>query len=304
MPVQLAVTRNVPYSSDSINPKLQLDLYVNTSDTNTTRSTASTLQPSKPQLPLLIYIHGGLWADGDKNAHCNIALTLAKRCQAHVAVINYRLLKTDKVHWPVYIHDVIHALVWLQQAENRKTYQFDVSTTMLVGHSVGATMASLIAVTTDVRPDDVSSDAMRQLRASIDGIVCLQGMYNLSAYVQRYADWASAVTDPLGTKDTSTWQEPHRYLTQLAEMDNGSSADTTDSHLRWLILHSPDDEWVNTEQSTEFTEQLKAVYGADAVESHTDITGGHHDVVKNIGLTNDKITDLITKFVLSVVRPS
>ena len=304
MPVTVQVTRHIPYTDDRSNPKLQLDLYGNVSGKGNAAASAS--QSSASALPLIVYIHGGLWADGDKNAHCNIGLTLAERCNAHVATINYRLLKTDKVHWPVYIHDVIHALLWLQQQKNLEPFGLNVSTTLLVGHSVGASMAALIAMTDDVRPSDVRAETMHSLQASISGIVCLQGMFDLTAYVERFANWASAVTGPL-TEDKSTWQEPQKYIQQLAESKSGNETKQSaivNAHLRWLILHSPDDEWVNTEQSTDFADQLSKVYGAHAVTLHTDITGGHHDVVKNIGMVNDKATELTCKFIASVASSS
>ncbi len=63
---------------------------------------------------MLVFVHGGAWQRGDKEAHGNINVgpTLSKTTESVVVSINYRL--SPDVKYPEHIRDVATALHWIR----------------------------------------------------------------------------------------------------------------------------------------------------------------------------------------------
>ena len=90
--------------------------------------------------PLIIFVHGGAWSHGDKNAYKFVGEAFS-RFGYDVAVMNYHLAPEYK--FPSYIDDLAVALNYLEQQQSR----LGISTAKiaLMGHSAGAfNIASLL----------------------------------------------------------------------------------------------------------------------------------------------------------------
>lgn len=131
------VEENVEYKINRKGNSLTLDLY-------TPKNASST------PLPVLIYVHGGGWIEGDKMIHADdyVENTIRKLMDRQYAVIsiNYTLLN-DQTHFPLPLEDTKDAVRWVRK--NAEKYNFDVNNIGLFGASAGAHLSLLTAYTPD-----------------------------------------------------------------------------------------------------------------------------------------------------------
>src|SRR5687768_12543691 len=95
-------------------------------------------------LPLVVWIHGGGWRQGDK-ARC-LALPLLAHGYA-VASINYRL--SGEAQFPAQIHDCKAAIRWLRA--NAKEHGIDADRIGVWGSSAGGHLVALLGTSGDVK---------------------------------------------------------------------------------------------------------------------------------------------------------
>jgi acetyl esterase/lipase len=125
LPAGFKAVKDISYA-DNENARQKLDLYV---------------PESKPAelLPIVVYVHGGGWEGGHKDAAevLNAFLTDGRFAAASVG---YRL--TNESHWPDQIHDCKAALRWI--ANHGAEYGIDASRIALFGISAGGHLVSLL----------------------------------------------------------------------------------------------------------------------------------------------------------------
>jgi len=95
------------------------------------------------QAPLVMFIHGGSWRNGDRN-NCKVAW-LAEKGYA-VASIEYRV--STEALFPAQIHDCKGALRWLRAHSSK--YGYDASKVVVSGSSAGGHLAALMGTSGDV----------------------------------------------------------------------------------------------------------------------------------------------------------
>ncbi len=101
----------------------------------------------KTALPLIVFIHGGGWAARDKtDAQRHVPPYVASGNYIG-ASIGYRL--TGVAQWPAQIYDCKAAIRWLKA--NAKKYNIDPERIGVWGASAGGQLASLLAVSGDVK---------------------------------------------------------------------------------------------------------------------------------------------------------
>jgi arylformamidase len=127
--VELAVPYDPAAPAD---PKRQLDLYL----------------PGGRDFPLVVFVHGGGWAWGDRtqsfggaDIYRNIGRFLASQ-GIGAAVIGYRLVWP--MDWQSQVGDVARAVAWVQAHAADKGGRAD--RVFLMGHSAGAQLAARVAV--------------------------------------------------------------------------------------------------------------------------------------------------------------
>lgn len=131
-PENITVHRNLEYAVED-GQSLQLDLYL----------------PAETKIapPLMVWIHGGGWRNGDK-ANVNPAILRLSSEGYAVASINYRL-KDLSIH-PKNIHDCKGALRWLRA--HAAEYGYDPERVAVGGGSAGGHLSLLLGMSSDV-PD-------------------------------------------------------------------------------------------------------------------------------------------------------
>lgn len=143
---------NVFYGSDASQPDHELQ----TLDVYWSRSPAKRLE----KRPVIIYLHGGGWAFGDKSDINGKADHFVPNGFGFVS-INYRL------RWDYQLfdqlEDVVAAILWVRK--NATTYGFDDSRVVLMGHGAGGHLASLIG--TDGRHLKGQGLSLKDIRAVV-----------------------------------------------------------------------------------------------------------------------------------------
>lgn len=136
-------------------PRQKLDIYWPTPTRTDNRQSG---------LPVIVFIYGGSWQDGDKDGYSFVGRALASRGFL-VAVPDYRLV--PQVRYPTFLEDNAAAVKWV--IDNAAEYGGDPSRIVLVGHSAGAYNAAMLAL--DER-------WLGSARRNVKGFVGLAGPYD------------------------------------------------------------------------------------------------------------------------------
>ena len=137
LPEIAKVSEDIVYKTNRKGKPLALDLYIPKNATT-------------EKLPVLIYVHGGGWIEGDKVVHADnyLETTIQKLMAKQYAVIsiNYTLL-SDSIHFPLPLEDTKDAVRWVRK--NAEKYNLDTNNIGLFGASAGAHLSLLAAYTPD-----------------------------------------------------------------------------------------------------------------------------------------------------------
>ncbi|HTR00265.1 MAG TPA: alpha/beta hydrolase, partial [Candidatus Acidoferrum sp.] len=125
VPAQAAMTKDIVYATVDGKP-LKLDLYM----------------PTTKASPLVVYVHGGVWRNGDKSAGAAFAERLVGAGFA-VASVDFR--QTTAAPFPANIHDIKAAVRFLRAKAG--DYGYDAERIAIAGESSGAHLALLTGVT-------------------------------------------------------------------------------------------------------------------------------------------------------------
>lgn len=137
LPERTAFSENIIYKTNSAGSPVRLDIYKPKTSVS-------------GKLPVVIYVHGGAWAKGDKTVRADnyIESFILKLVEKNFAVISidYTLV-SDKIHFPLPIEDTKDAVRWVRK--NAEKYNFDPDNIGYFGASSGAHLSLLAAYTSD-----------------------------------------------------------------------------------------------------------------------------------------------------------
>ncbi|CAO1636584.1 unnamed protein product [Parajaminaea phylloscopi] len=234
--------------------------------------------------PLVIFIHGGAWRTGSPEDHSQLGASLTQHGVA-VAVVGYRLsLKAEDESapegssgytnpHPTHIEDVFAALrLLLVDGARREQCPYDTQRAILVGHSVGAWMASAVFLNSEGQqvPDHASrpipalgrnGHETQLIRSSIVACVLLDGIYDLTSLLEEYPSYSGFVGQAIPDlhqrrgmelASATSWPLPH-----------GSGDSGRCPHV--YIAHSADDELLTFRQSVEMASHICDLLGAAGV---------------------------------------
>lgn len=174
--------------------------------------------------PIVVFWYGGSWQQGRKGQYRFVGAALAER--GFITVIpDYRLY--PQVKFPALMEDGASAVAWASQ--HARELGGDESRIVLMGHSAGAHMASLLAL------DDQYLARAGVRRESIVGLVGLSGPYALDPNT---AALRAIFSEPSTPAD---WQ-PVRFV-------SGRAPPT-------LIIHGLNDRVVSVAQAEAFRDAL------------------------------------------------
>jgi acetyl esterase/lipase len=119
--------------------------------------------PAPHPVPVVLFVHGGSWQEGDKSSYTFAGRALA--AQGFLTfVINYRL--HPKHRYPAFVDDVDLALRWA--ADNAKSFGGDPHKIFAMGHSAGAYNVAMA----------VLSNRYAAARPKLAGVVTLAGPFD------------------------------------------------------------------------------------------------------------------------------
>jgi acetyl esterase/lipase len=228
VPEGVKVERNLDYAGNGL-PRQRLDLY----------------RPERAEgpLPLVVWVHGGAWQNGSKEA-CR-AVFLSARGFA-VASINYRL--TDAAPFPAQIEDCRAAVRWLRA--NASKYKIDPDRIGVWGGSAGGHLVALLGTAGE--------------ETGWDGV---GGNSGVSARVQAVCDFFGPADFTAMIEGTNRPFPPDGAIAKLMggppreKLDLARKASPVTYASRddppFLIVHGDHDTTVPLRQSQTFAERLK-----------------------------------------------
>ncbi len=145
------ITSDIPYVAQKL-------------DQTSTRQTLDAYRPNNLELaPVILYVHGGGWAFGDKKDVHVKPNYFTLNGLAFVSM-NYRLRWDYKVYDQVV--DIVSVIKWIQ--ESGAEYGLDAEKIVLMGHGAGGHLVSLVmADSSYLRAEGISSSAVKAV-VSID----------------------------------------------------------------------------------------------------------------------------------------
>jgi acetyl esterase/lipase len=146
------------------NPKQKLDLYL-----------PAKRSSSKP-LPVVAFIHGGGWVNGDRVGYAAAAIQMARTGDYATAAIGYRL--TKEAGWPAQIHDCKAAIRWIRG--HAKEHNLDPERIAVWGSSAGGHLSSLLGTSGDVKEMEGGLGPFTSLSSRVQCVVNLCGPEDFS----------------------------------------------------------------------------------------------------------------------------
>ena len=146
--------------------------------------------------PVLVYVHGGGFVQGDKSRESNVGYYFARHGMLSIS-INYRL--APHYQWPSGAEDLASVVQWL--AANAEAYGGDGSRIVLMGHSAGAAHVATFIVDKAFRGN---------FKGQIRGAVLLSG----PAYDTEHLNpskrfrllWKKHLPSPIHVRHSPNWR--------------------------------------------------------------------------------------------------
>jgi acetyl esterase/lipase len=154
---------------------------INYAGTDNPRQTLDVLTPKKPNgdkpLPVIVNIHGGAFAFGDKNSGVEEIIPLIADGNYVGVSINYRL--TGEAIWPAQIHDCKAAIRWVRA--NAQKYNIDPERIGVIGASAGGHLVAMLGFTANDADLEGDIGAHRDTSSAVQCVIDEFGPVDLVA---------------------------------------------------------------------------------------------------------------------------
>ncbi len=251
VPDGIRAERDIAYA-DSDHVRQQLDLYL-------------PVQPQSDRLPLVVFIHGGGWKNGDKSGGARQVFPYVTTGEFAGASIGYRL--SGDATWPVQIHDCKAAIRWLRANADR--YGIDPDRIGVMGSSAGGHLVAMLGVSGDVPALEGDLGSFDDADSRVTCVVDLYGPSDLLSMSKFPSQIDHDSPESPESKLIGGAIQEHADRTREASPLTHVSADDAP----FLIIHGTDDPAVPYNQS----EQLDAALRAAGVPSQlVRVEGGGH----------------------------
>ena len=221
--------------------------------------------------PVLVFVHGGSWKRGDKDAYGGAYGAMGRSLAAEgvaVAVINYRL--TPEVRHPEHARDVARAVSWVY--DKASLYGWNARKIVLVGHSAGAHLCSLTALDAAyLKVHGLTPDV-------IGGVVGVSGIYDLTRL---------GVTGQLLFQDVFGVRDEQLQSASPALRVQGKPAP-------FLLLYADNDIPTFDYQTRRLESALDQSGGT--VRSVEIPDRNHRDIIAGLGRKGDPVRDEVLRF--------
>lgn len=236
-PEGVEVRRDIPYAGTD-NARQKLDLLL------------PERRKSEKPLPVVAFIHGGGWRNGNKSGGVGRVAPLVATGEYAGVSIGYRL--SGEAKWPAQIHDCKAAIRWVKA--NAKTHNLDPARIAVWGTSAGGHLVAMLGVSGGVKELEGDLGPHEGVDSRVACVVDFFGPADFMAMARRDSP-RSAVSLLLG----GTVAELPELAKQASPVTHASRDDAP-----ILILHGTNDRVVPYDQSVRFLAALKKA-GVDAV---------------------------------------
>lgn len=251
VPDTVRAERDIPYANTD-HARQRLDLYL-------------PKEPRATKLPLVVFIHGGGWQNGDKAGGANQVLRFVQSGDYVGASIGYRL-SGDAV-WPAQIHDCKAAIRWLRA--NADKYGIDPDRIGVIGTSAGGHLVALLGTSGGVPVLEGELGAHAGVSSRVQCVVDYFGPSDLLTMGDGPGNERHNAPDSPESRMLGGPVLEHPDRAREASATTYVTADDPP----FLILHGTDDRVVQFDQSVKLDRQLKA---AGVSSTLIPITGGGH----------------------------
>ncbi len=212
--------------------------------------------------PVLVQVHGGGWTIGDKAQQGLLLMNRMARRGWICVAMNYRL--APKNPFPAQIIDVKKAIAWTR--ENIASYGGDPSYLVITGGSAGGHLASLAALTPNVKE---FQPGFEEADTRVAACVPFYGVYDLGGITGDRAatDMRDRFLAPVVFK-----KDPQRDLADFVMAS--PIAHITPDDPDFLVLHGTHDGLVSVRQARAFVAKLREV--SKGVTSYVELPGTQH----------------------------
>ncbi len=241
----ITVKENIPYN----NSGQTLDIFIPKTKHNTT---------------VLMFIHGGGFDQGDKTDMHNHAKYFAGLGYV-TSSINYRLSLNHP--YPTAINDATEALNWLKNQAS--LYQYDPSKIILIGYSVGGTLALNVGLNAD---------------NNVAAIIDVAGITSINRLIEtgRIPELKEQMHVYLSGADPT-------IASPISQIHKGTPPT--------LVLHGKDDGLIPIWQSIEFVDEMRK---RNAPVIFDVIYNAGHEVMLSDNLHYPKLLNSMTEFILTI----
>lgn len=240
---------------------------------------------TKPNPPLVIFVHGGAWRTGNTSDHEDLAQNLAARGIC-VALIEYRLsLKEGNVienQHPAHVQDFQKAMEFLLVTRPREMgskIDYDVRQAVVVGHSIGSwLLCSLLLDPSPALPSlpdrrALSEASTRQIRDLVQAWICLDGIYDIDDMLEEYPNGYMGFVEQAFVPMDSWTNKP--TPSQFKDVSVTSWPRDSAWRPRIIVAHSKEDELLSTRQSKTAVEYLEKTLAVKVEKDFESLSGTH-----------------------------
>ena len=163
----------------------------------------------KGALPVIVSVHGGGWAYGDKERYQYYCMSL---CKHGFAVVNYTYRLAPRSKYPAQMEDTDRVFAWVQ--ENADKYGMDTDNVFAVGDSAGGHLLAMYCCL--VNDTALAERSGLKMKGKLPKAVALNcGVYEI--YKTKKFNLTTAIMKDLlpgkGTDDELDMISPIRYVT-------------------------------------------------------------------------------------------
>lgn len=236
IPASVQAHLDVAYAGTK-NPRQALDLFL-----------PKTRKSDKP-LPVVAFIHGGGWRNGDKRRAWGQVLRYAASGDYAAAAIGYRL--SGEATWPAQIHDCKAAVRWLRA--NAKKYNLDPDRIGVMGSSAGGHLVAMLGVSGDLKSLEGTLGGHTDVGSRVACVVDLYGpteLLTMNKFPSRINhDSPNSPESRLIGGAIQKHKDKAREASPITHVSKGDAP--------FLIVHGSNDPLVPYNQSVRLNEALK-----------------------------------------------
>ena len=278
---QPAGKRETP--QEKTTPAINIKPDISYAGTDNPRQTLTLLLPEtrkRKLLPVVVFIHGGGWQNGDKRSGTRQLTRFVEKGEYAGISIGYRL--TNEAHWPAQIHDCKAAIRWIRG--NAGEYSLDDEHIGVFGTSAGGHLVAMLGTSGGI--DDLEGQLGSYKKFS-SNVSCVGNFFGPSALLEMSRFPSRIDHDVAGSPESKLVGGPLQE-TRKAALSASPITHVTKDDPPMLSIHGTDDQLVPYNQSVILDQALRKA-GCDS--TLITVKGGGHG-----GFNNPEIDKRLAAF--------